>query len=252
MNVLELGLIDVYTRLPFGNEVIEITCRKINCYENGPLVATVNANQAKKMGPCESLSTGNDFSTSVDCVEQKFNYTLFMNDMSGIYDITCKFYDSTIIDQVSYRLIKLCKWAKFKLKQQVIIFYFDDLFFLLVVDSNPRIRVGSRLNFFGPIIFHKLNSTSLSCEAILDTDGINSKLDVKKLAFDNIEWFIYTSNYNLNINTLKKIPFTKTLTNYTSEFILPENYETIPNLPYKCCVTRNSIPINCQAIYFLY
>lgn len=106
MNILELGQVDLYTRLPFGDERIEITCEKTNCLEYGTLDATVNANPATRRDCLAYL--GNWTFDESKCLSQKFDYTLYRNDMSGVYEFVCKIRENPE-DFVSYRITKLCK-----------------------------------------------------------------------------------------------------------------------------------------------
>lgn len=105
-NILEIGQIEIYTRLPFGNEPINITCQKINCIEDGALTAEVNSNLATEVGQC--VAYAGNWSSTIKCATQKFTYTLFRNDMSGVYDISCRLIGGSM-EYVNYRIIKLCK-----------------------------------------------------------------------------------------------------------------------------------------------
>ena len=99
--VIELGRLHAYANLKAGSEKIKIICNKVNCFENGNLIALVNLVPAKKLGEC----MGND---NVKCITQAFESEL-LNDDSSSYEISCK-YENTNVDAVYFTLYRLCKY----------------------------------------------------------------------------------------------------------------------------------------------
>lgn len=98
--IIELGKLQAYANLKFGNEKIKITCNKINCFDNGDLMAFVNLVPAKKLGDC----VGND---DVKCITQTFESEL-LSDSSSSYEISCKYVNSNL-NAVYFTLYRLCK-----------------------------------------------------------------------------------------------------------------------------------------------
>ena len=97
--VIELGKLETYTNLKYGNEKITITCNKINCFESGDLLALVNSVPARPLGQC----TGE---ANIKCKTQKFEFELGVNDNS-YFEIQCR-YAGTTRDSVLFFLYRLC------------------------------------------------------------------------------------------------------------------------------------------------
>ena len=105
---LELAKLKIFTRLPHGNERIRITCSKINCHQDGILVAYVNSVAAKKLGECFSYAPNvqnenNDF----ECLSQQFEFNLTTKEYSS-FNIECKLEQPlVIIDSINFDLQRL-------------------------------------------------------------------------------------------------------------------------------------------------
>ena len=100
---------EVYADLgTLGDEIIKITCSKINCVLNGTLVASVNGVPAPKSAPCSSYAAGS--ANEFYCLLQQFNATL-KADCYTYYEVACSLLESNSTnDTTKFVIQRLCKF----------------------------------------------------------------------------------------------------------------------------------------------
>lgn len=101
-----MGKNQIYTRLPYGNENIQVTCTKINCFENGTLQASINDIALSRYGQCQSWASS--YQDDFKCIMQPFQSVLLTYDETQIYHVECKFAEPELTEVVGFNLIRLC------------------------------------------------------------------------------------------------------------------------------------------------
>lgn len=107
LNVLEIGATNVYTRLPFGNEVVKVTCTKINCNQLGTLVAEVNNVALPRQGTCQAYAPNTPFADN-SCTQQSFSYTLNSAGTASVYQVLCRLNETYYANAIGFNLYRLC------------------------------------------------------------------------------------------------------------------------------------------------
>ena len=100
--VVEIGKLQTYTNLKYGNEPIKITCTKINCAESGNLVATINSVPARQLGQCTD-------DLNIKCKTQTFEYELRVDEAKAYFEVQCKYAESGQ-GAVTFTLYRLCNF----------------------------------------------------------------------------------------------------------------------------------------------
>ena len=114
------------------------------------------------------------------------------------------------------------------------------ILYYLVVDCIPRIKADGKVDKPGVLNIHYINREQVSCEASQDRNAPQG--------FDDIQWFTYDSNQNLNLPSSKENVTTLTTT-YTNPFN-PAYF--IPQVQlYKCCTTMRGYIVRCQGVYLI-
>jgi hypothetical protein len=109
LNVLEVGTNNVYTRLPYGSETIKVTCTKINCNQQGTLIASVNFLQLPRQGNCMAYAPNSAMSDRA-CTAQAYSYTLARDDSSSVYQVVCRINETFFADAIGFNLFRLCNF----------------------------------------------------------------------------------------------------------------------------------------------